>query len=142
MRKIVMGCIAVLAGCSSEGDILPSKVRFTPSLIDSSVAEAAAPRDGKKPRDPNANCVKPGTPNNERGVGGYCEPGRNDCEYEGGPRFCTADYSDLTPVEDDKWFCVSAACTMDDECGTGAFCITSGIGNGCVPFACAPDASP
>ncbi|HMJ55883.1 MAG TPA: hypothetical protein VK540_27615 [Polyangiaceae bacterium] len=141
---MVIGCIAVLAGCSSEGDILPSKVRFTPSLVDSSIAEAAAPDvvgdDGSRPRDPNANCVKPGTPRNERGVGGYCEPGRNDCESDAGPRFCTADYRDLTPIDDDKWFC-STLCTMDQECGTGAFCIAGTIGSGCSPFACRPDAS-
>ena len=131
-----------LVACSSEGDIFPKRERFARS--DGAVAEdAAAPDvagDGRKPRDPDANCVKPGTPNNERGIGGYCEPMRGDCESEQGPRFCTADFAELTPIDDDKWFC-STVCQTDEECGTGAMCVRVGIGNGCSPFACAPDAS-
>jgi hypothetical protein len=117
------------AACSSDGDILPTKERF-------SRPDAAFADDGKKPRDPNANCVAPGTPGNERDVGGYCEPGRNDCESEAGERFCTADFRDITPIDDDKWFC-STLCTTDDECGTGAVCaLAPGGSRGCAPFQC------
>jgi hypothetical protein len=131
-----------LLACSSEGDILPKKERFSRS--DGAVLEDAAPpdvaSDGKKPRNPDANCVKPGTPNNERGVGGYCEPGRGDCETDLGPRFCTADYAELTPIDDDKWFC-STLCLTDEDCGSGLICNQGGIGKGCVPLACIADAS-
>lgn len=135
-----------LVACSSEGDILPTKERFAradATVADATVADDAAPDlagDGRKPRDPNANCVKPGTPNNERGVGGYCEPGRGDCESEQGPRFCTADYADLTPIEDNLWFC-STVCLSDDECGTGSICSQGSIGKGCAPLSCIGDAS-
>jgi hypothetical protein len=138
---LALALLSLLA-CSSEGDILPKKERF--SRPDGAVAEDAAPDvagDGRKPRDPDANCVKPGTPNNERGVGGYCEPGRGDCATPEGTRFCTADYADLTPIDDNKWYC-STICLTDDECGSGAICVTGSIGKGCVPLACAPDASP
>jgi hypothetical protein len=130
-----------LVACSSEGDILPKKERFVrpdAALVDDVAPDVAG--DGRKPRDPNANCVKPGTPNNERGMGGYCEPGRGDCETEQGPRFCTADYAELTPIDDDKWFC-STVCMTNEECGTGAVCTRGSIGNGCTPLTCAPDAS-
>jgi hypothetical protein len=130
-----------LAACSSEGDILPKKERF--GRPDATFAEEAGPdiaSDGRKPRDPNANCVKPGTPNNERDVGGYCEPGRGDCESEQGPRFCTADFAELTTVEDDKWFC-TAVCLSDSECGTGVICAESAGRKGCAPVVCASGAS-
>jgi hypothetical protein len=119
--------------CSSEGDILPKKERF--SRPDAAIAE-----DGGGERDPNANCVKPGTPSNDRGVGGYCEPGRGDCDGPFASRFCTADYRDLIRVDDDKWFC-SAICTMDEECGSGALCAPApgGGASGCAPFACFGD---
>jgi hypothetical protein len=123
---VALGFVA----CSSEGDILPKKERF-------SRPDAAIPDDSKKPRDPDANCIKPGTPRNERGVGGYCEPGRNDCESDAGPRFCTADYREITPIDDDKWFC-STLCVTDEECGTGAFCVVApgGDSRGCAPPEC------
>jgi hypothetical protein len=142
---IVLSCVvlgAPIVGCSSDGDILPSKMRFTPAATDAMDVEVAREAgsdvagDGKKPRDPNANCVKPGTPNNERGVGGYCEPGRGDCESEQGPRFCTAEFAQISVIEENKWFC-STVCTMDSECGTGAICAAGLEGTGCAPIQCA-----
>jgi len=139
---------AALLACSSEGDILPKKDRFTPSNVpDGSSSMDAAPPDvqpdvagdGKNARDPNANCVKPGTPNNERGIGGYCEPDRHDCEGDAGPRFCTAQFAELAKVPDNQWFC-SGLCTSDEECGTGAVCATNEVGSGCVPLVCRMDA--
>jgi hypothetical protein len=124
-----------LVACSSEGDILPKKERFARSDA------AAAPDvggDGRKPRDPDANCVKPGTPNNERGVGGYCEQA-GDCPDDIGARFCTAEFAELTPLDDDKWFC-STLCAVDDDCGTGVVCIDGPGGKGCSPLSCRVDA--
>jgi hypothetical protein len=141
--------VGVLAGCSSEGNILPKRERFTPSVLDAGEQDVApdvtsddstpdVESDSKKPRDPQANCVKPGTPNNERGVGGYCESGPVDCIYEAGPRFCTADFKEVTAVPEYQWFC-STVCTTDDECGTGAFCYANDFAHGCVPEICRPD---
>ena len=144
---IVLACAVLSAsffGCSSEGDILPSKVRYKPGVVDAGsdgVATEAGPdvsSDGTKPRDPNANCVKPGTPNNERDIGGYCEPGRGDCASEQGPRFCTADFTDIFVIDEDKWFC-STVCVSDDECGTGALCAKNGTATGCAPVQCIKD---
>jgi hypothetical protein len=135
----------LLGACSSDGNILPKRERFTPSLVDAAGTQDVGPEvepdvgsDTPKVRDPNANCVKPGTPNNERGIGGYCESGPRDCQYEGGPRFCTADFRDIATVPDDQWFC-STVCTMDEECGTGAYCFANEFSNGCVPTVCGPD---
>jgi hypothetical protein len=123
--------VAAFVACSSEGDILPKKDRFPPP--------DAGSDDGRKPRDPEANCVKPGTPNNERGVGGYCESGPVDCVYDGGPRFCSADFTATAPVPDDQWFC-STICVTDEECGSGAICFLNDLGKACVPAVCRPDA--
>jgi hypothetical protein len=122
-------------GCSSEDDILPKKDRFSRPGFD---AGADVTADAKPPRDPNANCVKPGTPNNERGIGGYCETGA-ECPSDVGPRFCTADFRDIGVIDDDKWFC-SMLCNTDDECGTGARCVTGISGRGCSPIPCTGDA--
>ena len=131
---VVMGCLVVAAvgGCSSEGNILPKRERFTPAIID-------AGGEPKPPRDPEANCVKPGTPSNERGVGGYCE-GPEDCAYDGGPRFCTAEFKELTNVPDDQWYC-STVCTKDEECGTGALCISNAFSTACQAILCIRDAA-
>ncbi|MET0593682.1 MAG: hypothetical protein ABW133_13345 [Polyangiaceae bacterium] len=154
MREaVILGCVvalASLAACSSEGDVLPKKGQSKPTTPDAGQTVDVAPDvrvedvsndgDGKAPRDPNANCVKPGTPRNDRDIGGYCEPGRGDCESSQGPRFCTADFRDIAPVEDDKWFC-SSICTMNEECGMGALCAEApgGATRGCVPVACFGD---
>jgi hypothetical protein len=124
-----------LVACSSEGDILPKKERFARADA------AAAPDvgdDGRKPRDPNLNCVKPGTPNNERGVGGYCEQA-SDCPDDVGARFCTAEFVELTPLDDDKWFC-SALCVDDNDCGAGVICVAGPGSKGCAPISCRADA--
>jgi hypothetical protein len=130
-----------LAACSSEGDIFPTRDRFP--RPDAAFAVDAGPDvvgDGKKPRDPNANCIKPGTPNNEQGVGGYCEPGRGDCPTDAGASFCSADYTEIAPIPDNEWFC-STICDTDDECGTGMKCNQGDFGRGCAPLVCLADAS-
>ena len=135
----ICGLVAVnLVACSSDGDILPKKERF--ARADADLADdAASVDDGRKPRDPNANCVKPGTPNNERGIGGYCEQA-SDCPDDVGSRFCTAEFVVLTPIDDDKWFC-STLCAADADCGTGALCVEGPGGKGCAPIACRSDAA-
>ena len=97
-------------------------------------ADAAtdASADGKG--DPD-NCVPPGTKPNEKGMGGYCDPGGHQCDTAGpggGPRICTADVPD-TPAH--GWFC-TYPCSTDGECGTGAYCASDPKGKGCVPTVC------
>ena len=85
-----------------------------------------------------ANCIQPGTPSNEQGVGGWCEI-RQDCPGT----LCTGQFG--APA--DAWFC-SKLCATNDECGKNALCILDpeGRGQACVPMACikdsgAPDAT-
>ena len=124
-----------LVACSSEGDILPKKERFARADA-AAVPDVAG--DAKPPRDPDANCVKPGTPNNERGVGGYCEQA-SDCPDDVGSRFCTAEFVELTPIDDDKWFC-STLCVDNNDCGAGVVCVDGPGGKGCAPVSCRADA--
>jgi hypothetical protein len=79
-----------------------------------------------------ANCVKPGTPNNEVGVGGYCETD-SDCAGT----LCSGVYG--APVHD--WFCTKL-CKIDSDCGSGEYCAHNDPrGVACVPLTCgSPDA--
>jgi hypothetical protein len=76
-------------------------------------------------------CVAPGTPNNEVGIGGYCEPGTSQCITDAGIRFCTGSFD----APDDAWFCTKP-CVDDPECGTGAYCAHDARGSGCTPNIC------
>lgn len=104
------------------------------AVADASVDDAS---DSAAPRDPNKNCVKPGTPNNEMGIGGYCEPNTPACISDAGIHFCTGAFS----APPDAWFCTKP-CNTDPECGSNAYCDHNKDGNGCVPNACGtpPDA--
>ena len=108
--------------------------------------DATAVEDTGPPRDPNKNCVKPGTPNNELGVGGYCDPKDDagnfknppDCkpipDGDGGMlySFCTAGHADL-----DQWFCTRPCMLGDDSpCGSTGYCGCRGMECGCVPNIC------
>jgi hypothetical protein len=108
--------------------------------------EAGSSDDSGTPRDPNKNCVKPGTPNNELGVGGYCDPKDDagnfksppDCkpipDGDGGTlsSFCTANYA-----PPDLWFCTRPCEKGHDEvCGSTAYCDCQGGQCGCVPNIC------
>src|SRR5437762_3565267 len=86
----------------------------TPAATASSSGDGGPAARDAGAHDPNANCVKPGTPNNDVGVGGYCEPNTSDCETPQGTRICTAGYA---PPE--AWFC-TMLCLDDSECGAGA----------------------
>jgi hypothetical protein len=119
----VIGCLVVAlswAGCSST-DNQP---------------KASAGKDGGSHddggRDPNLNCVKPGTSSNEKGVGGYCETNADCPSVAGGFILCSGSFA-TTPLY--SWFCTTL-CNVDADCGTGAFCGHSDLGNGCVPNAC------
>jgi len=84
--------------------------------------------------DPSTNCVRPGTPNNERGVGAYCES-LDQCPLGS---LCTAQFG--APAN--AWFC-SKLCADDSTCGSNAYCAYDSRGHACVPFACGtPDAGP
>lgn len=117
MRLSVLFLAGWVVACASAQPTTP--------VLDASVA------DTSKARDPNANCVKPGTANNEMGVGGYCEPGTDQCVSDAGIRFCTGAFG----APSDHWFC-TRPCVMDSECGSGAYCDHDPQGNGCVPNIC------
>lgn len=122
-RRTLIACSVSIIACSSTTNT---------TSPDASVADTSTPRD------PNKNCVKPGTPNNEKGVGGYCEPNTAACVSDAGIAFCTGAFA-VTPP--DAWFCTKP-CSADPECGKNAYCEHNTDGNGCVPNACGtpPDA--
>jgi hypothetical protein len=79
-------------------------------------------------QEPSANCVKPGTPNNEQFVGGYCETNAQCVKNES---LCTALYG----APPNAWFC-SKPCVDNEECGTGMYCADDPRGVACVPLVC------
>ena len=84
-----------------------------------------------------ANCVAPGTANDDRGVGGYCSPGGGQCASSGpagAPRICTADLSGAVAHD---WYC-TYPCSQPADCGSGALCLATAQGMMCVPPSCAP----
>jgi len=101
-----------VAACGSEtaGEVVPP-------------TEADASR-----RDPSANCVKPGTKNNDQGIGGYCEV-QTDCVP--GQSLCTGVFG----APDNAWFC-SRLCAEDPDCGVGLYCAVDPRGTVCVPLVC------
>ena len=92
--------------------------------MDASADDVRTLRDGA-----DLNCVKPGTPGNEIGVGAYCER-MSDCKMT----LCTG----LFGAPSDAWFC-SKLCTTTSECGSGAVCISDPRGTACVPMICIKD---
>jgi hypothetical protein len=75
------------------------------------------------------NCIQPGTPSNDKGVGGWCEV-RTDCPGT----LCTGQFG----APDDAWFC-SKLCSTNDECGANAMCVSDPRGQACVPIVCIKD---
>lgn len=95
-------------------------------------ASTSSPKDVANERDPQKNCIKPGTPNNDKGLGGYCEPGDYSCVSDVGVALCTGMFG----APDDQWFCTKG-CLGDDDCGKGMYCDKSDPrGSGCVPNVC------
>jgi hypothetical protein len=126
----VIGCIVVglaWAGCSST-DNQPKGAGGSAGAG----GHAGAPPSDSGSRDRNLNCVKPGTPNNEKGVGGYCESSAECASDVGGFFICSGDF-DTTPQY--AWFCTTF-CTVDADCGSNAYCGHSDLGGGCVPYGC------
>lgn len=80
-------------------------------------------------RDPNANCVKPGTKNNEQGIGGYCE---SNADCVPGKSLCT-NFSPTAPPN--AWFC-TRLCRSEPNCGEGLYCAEDPRGTACVPIVC------
>jgi hypothetical protein len=79
------------------------------------------------------NCVAPGTPNNAKGVGGYCQSGA-DCVAS--VSICSADFG----APPGNAFCTKL-CQTTADCGSGAYCAHSTQGVACVPLTCgSPDA--
>ena len=139
MRFAVVAPVAVLvAACSSEDAMVVTRTRDTGIADDTSVvADEGAPGDASDEsesdaRDPNLNCVKPGSPGNELGIGAYCEKQADCHRVDGGPPLlCTAAFSS----DPYAWFCTTP-CSSPTECGSGATCVDSPDGSGCVPFSC------
>jgi len=97
----------------------------------SNTPDGSADDAGRTYRDgADKNCVGVGTPNNELGVGGYCDT-REDCPMA----LCTG----LFGAPDDAWFC-SRLCKIGDNCGSGAVCASDPRGTACVPVVCIKDA--
>lgn len=95
--------------------------------------DASSSADGTSgdAHDGSHNCVPPGTPNNEQGVGGYCEQA-SDCPGA----FCSA----LFGAPPDDWFCTKI-CANGEPCGSGETCATDPQkGTACVPTVCIGDA--
>jgi hypothetical protein len=93
----------------------------------SSSDAGGAPEAGSG-HDGSANCVKPGTKNNDQGIGGYCET-NDDCVK--GKSLCTAQYG----APDNAWFC-TRLCAEDPSCGEGLYCANDSRGVVCVPLVC------
>jgi hypothetical protein len=85
--------------------------------------------------DPN-NCVAPGAPFSQKGIGGYCSTGGGQCAHAGTggtPTLCTADFG--APAH--EWFC-TITCTTTTDCGAGGgTCVAAPFGQFCVESACA-----
>lgn len=109
----------VTPGCSSSS---------SPSTDDGGESDASANADA---HDGAGNCVPPGTPNNELGLGGYCDKAA-DCPGA----LCTG----LFGAPDGYWFC-SKICANGEPCGSGETCATDPArGTACVPNVCIADA--
>jgi hypothetical protein len=145
MAAAAVGCLVIglaWAGCSSTDNHPPPQGSGGSA---GAGGHAGGPAGDSGARDPNLNCVKPGTPNNEKGVGGYCESSLECQSDTGGFFICSADF-DTTPRY--AWFCTTF-CTIDSDCGSNAYCGHSDLGGGCVPYGCGtgpeggyPDSAP
>lgn len=127
-----------VAACSSD-DTTPASTADA-GTPDTGAGDAQSAVDAGATSDApsSGNCVPPGTPNNEKGVGGYCSPGGGECASDAaGFILCSGDVG--APVG--SYFCTTP-CSADDQCGTNAYCANDPRGRACVPNACGtpPDA--
>jgi hypothetical protein len=104
-------------------------------LVGGCSSETTTPADAgveASTHDASANCVKPGTANNELGLGAYCEK-KADCPATGA--LCTANFN----APDNAWFCSKLCSAEDTKCGAGMYCsLGDPRGNACVPLVCGP----
>jgi len=103
---------ALLGACSSSDD------------------ERSADDAGRDPdaHDPLTNCVKPGTKNNDQGIGGYCQT-HADCVP--GVSLCTG----AVGAPPNAYFC-TRLCAKNPNCGDGLYCAVDDRGTVCVPYTC------
>nr|HEX4315259.1 hypothetical protein [Kofleriaceae bacterium] len=82
-----------------------------------------------------SGCSEPCNAGNEAGVGKFCTKGGGECSNNPAPfLFCTIDY--VADGSSTVGFC-TGVCGSDADCGAGATCSGSGMGNtGCVPDVC------
>jgi hypothetical protein len=105
-----------VASCSSD------------SANEGAVDAMAEGSSGSTHRDASANCVARGTPNNQQGIGGYCE---TNADCVSGRSFCTGVFG----APENAWFC-TRPCADDPDCGPGLYCAVDPRGVACVPLAC------
>ena len=128
-----------VVACSSD-DTTPAPTADA-GPIDAAASDAQSTVDagGASDAPSSGNCVPVGTPNNDKGIGGYCSPGGGECAASDAAGFvvCTGDVG--APV--DSYFCTTP-CSADDQCGTNAYCASDARGRASVPNACGtpPDA--
>ena len=144
MLVLAVGCVA----CSTSGSGAGAGDAHPPCWYDMN----------NPPATPNPNnCVPPGAPGNEKGVGAYClgdpsyscQPGYVGCPVvDGGQLFCG--YSNIGTAFWTKQYGVQSwclsPCQADSDCGSGAICwagpfypssaCARSIGCFCVPDSC------
>ncbi len=119
LAAVVAGALRAVVACGDHSDT---------AVGVKAGADAPTSETGSEARDPNANCVKPGTPNNDQGLGGYCES-NDDCVRL--KSLCTAEFH----APPNAWFC-TRPCDSDPDCGVGLYCADDPRGIACVPIVC------
>jgi hypothetical protein len=108
----------------------PPKTMKTFHLLVLSLALAVAACGSDTPQN-TTGCGAPGNPGNSKGIGRYCTRGAGQCTNLF--LYCTVDFvmDPGTPQ-----YC-TGPCTLDSDCGEGAYCSGSGLGSmGCMPAVC------
>ncbi|HEY1099109.1 MAG TPA: hypothetical protein VGF99_09270 [Myxococcota bacterium] len=122
-RVALLLIVVVTAACGKDGP------RVEVGDDDEIICPAGLP-------PPSDECLA-GQCGNELGVGQPCTKGGGECDvYDfigGEAAICIPDFADYTNVE-----ACSKACSVDDDCGTGAVCAPDPFTDrlGCVIAAC------
>ncbi|HEY6460687.1 MAG TPA: PHB depolymerase family esterase [Polyangiaceae bacterium] len=127
----VMAAVAACSSASSKGARGPDASTDGAAEAGADAASDAAADVGLDAILDPENCVPPGTPNNEAGIGGYCSPGGGQC---GADTLCTADFG--APAH--AWFCTNL-CNDGGvaNCGSpGPACVTVEGESVCLPESC------
>jgi phage host-nuclease inhibitor protein Gam len=129
MRAPISLLLFALTACQITED--PALPTLADASTDAARTETDAPsEEAEVETAAPTNCVPPGTPNNDKGVGGYCEK-NSDCVADGSATVCSARFG----AGAGSWFC-TGPCVRDEDCGEGVRCVTYEQGSGCVPLAC------